>query len=112
MDLTSISALSTVEGLKGTGSTYSLTGILSDKAQQADGNLFDAFLNSAIDTIKTTNSYLSDSEDEKIRFALGEVDNAHDLSIAMQKASATLQYTVAVRDKLLEAYRELMQMQI
>lgn len=112
MDLTSISALNAVDGLKGIGTTSSITGILPDKARQTEGGLFDTFLNSAIDTLKTTNSYLSDSEDEKIRFALGEVDNAHDLSIAMQKASAALQYTVAVRDKLLEAYRELMQMQI
>ncbi|MDD6011031.1 MAG: flagellar hook-basal body complex protein FliE, partial [Lachnospiraceae bacterium] len=32
----------------------------------------------------------------------------HDLTIALQKASTALQYTVAVRDKLLEAYKEIM----
>ena len=48
----------------------------------------------------------------EIKFALGETENAHDLTIALQKASAALQYTVAVRDKLLDAYKELMQMQI
>ena len=55
---------------------------------------------------------MSKAEDEKIKFALGETDNAHDLGIALQKASSALQYTIAVRDKLMEAYRELMQMQI
>ena len=78
----------------------------------ADGTLFDSVLNSAIDNIKTTNNYLSDMENEYISFALGETENAHDLTIAMQKASSALQYTVAVRDKLLEAYREIMQIQI
>ncbi|MCM1568777.1 MAG: flagellar hook-basal body complex protein FliE [Roseburia sp.] len=124
MDFTSISALSAVNGLNavdglnaakslsGIDGTASLTGMLTEKENKAEGSMFEAFLNSAIDNIKTTNSYLSDAEDEKIRFALGETENAHDLSIALQKASATLQYTVAVRDKLLEAYRELMQMQI
>ena len=68
--------------------------------------------NTAIDSIKTTNSYLSDAENEEIRFALGEVDNSHDLSIALQKASTALQYTVAVKNKFLEAYKEIMQMQI
>ncbi|MBO6014988.1 MAG: flagellar hook-basal body complex protein FliE [Lachnospiraceae bacterium] len=75
-------------------------------------NVFEAFLTSAIDNINTTNSYLSDAENEEIRLALGETDNTHDLTIALQKASTALQYTVAVRDKFLEAYKEIMQMQI
>lgn len=77
-----------------------------------DGNLFDSILNSAIDNLNKTNQYLSDAENEKIRFALGETENTHDLTIALQKASAALQYTVAVRDKFLEAYKEIMNMQI
>lgn len=89
-----------------------LTGALTNEDSKAEGTLFDAFLNSAIDSLKTTNSYLSDSENEKIKFALGETENAHDLTIAMQKASDALQYTVAIRDKLLEAYNSIMQMQI
>ena len=92
--------------------TGTLTGALAPKAQKAEGTLFDAFLNSAIDNINQTNSLLSDAENEKIRFALGEVENTHDLTIALQKASTALQYTVAVRDKLMEAYKEIMQMQI
>ncbi len=90
----------------------SFTGILTDKEDRAEGTLFDSFLNSAINNIKTTNEYLSDAEDMNIKFALGETENAHDLTIALQKASTALQYTVAVRDKLLDAYKELMQMQI
>ena len=89
-----------------------LTGALTKEDNKVEGTLFDAFLNSAIDSLKTTNSYLSDSENEKIKFALGETENAHDLTIAMQKASDALQYTVALRDKLLEAYNAIMQMQI
>ena len=73
---------------------------------------FNNFLSTAIDNINTTNSYLSDAEDEEIRWALGESESTHELSIALQKASTALQYTVAIRDKLLEAYKEIMQMQI
>lgn len=75
-------------------------------------NMFDVILNSAVDNLNTTNSYLSDAENAEISWALGESDNTHDLSIALQKASTALQYTVAIRDKFLEAYREIMQMQI
>ncbi len=75
-------------------------------------NMFDAILNSAINNINNTNSLLSDAENAEISFALGETDNAHDLMIALNKASTALNYTIAVRDKFLEAYKEIMQMQI
>ena len=74
--------------------------------------MFSVMLNSAIDNINTTNAYLSDAENEEIKFALGETESTHDLMISLQKASTALQYTVAVRDKFLQAYREIMQMQI
>ena len=43
---------------------------------------------------------------------LGEADNPHDMQIAAAKAYEALQYTVAVRDKMLDAYKEIMNMQI
>ena len=113
-----ISALSSLSGLSGTSGSNvvnnlsSLSGVLAEKPDKAQGNLFSAFLGTAIDNIKATNSYLSDAENEEIKFALGQTENTHDLTIALQKASTALQYTVAIRDRLLDAYKELMQMQI
>ena len=109
MDISSIGKISSLNGIDGIGS---LTGSLLTKTEEASGNVFESFLNSAIDNLNTTNSYLSDAENEEIKFALGETKNTHDLAIALQKASTALQYTVAVRDKLLEAYKEIMNMQI
>lgn len=107
-----ISALSRISSINNVENVNSITGSLFPETEKAEGTVFESFLNSAIDNIKTTNSYLSDAENEEIRFALGETENTHDLTIALQKASTALQYTVAVRDKLLEAYREIMNMQI
>lgn len=73
---------------------------------------FGQIFNKAIDNIHTTNSYLSDAENEEIKWALGETDNTHDLAIALQKAQTALQYTVAVRDRIVQAYRDIMQMQV
>lgn len=73
---------------------------------------FGSLFEKAVDNLNTTNAYLSDAENEKLKWALGESENTHDLTIALQKASAALQYTVAVRDKFLEAYKEIMQIQI
>ncbi|MCX4328868.1 MAG: flagellar hook-basal body complex protein FliE, partial [Lachnospiraceae bacterium] len=39
-------------------------------------------------------------------------DSIHDLQIAQQKANVSLQYTVAVRDAFLSAYKEIMNLQI
>lgn len=93
---------------------------IRDVAKSAATNSVDAYgnnnfgdlLNTAMDNLSVTNGYLSDMENEEIKWALGESENTHDLTIAIQKASTALQYTVAVRDKVLEAYKELMQMQI
>jgi len=73
---------------------------------------FESIFKSALDNINQTNGYLSDAENEELKLSMGLTDNTHDLTIALQKASTALQYTVAVRDRLLEAYRELMQMQV
>lgn len=73
---------------------------------------FDTILGQALDTLNTTNQYIQESDEQKMLFAMGLVDNTHDMTIAAGKAETALQYTVVVRDKLLEAYRELMQIQI
>jgi len=110
MDIASLSKLSTAA--LGNSRPASLTGTLVEQDDKAKGTLFEAFFNSALNNINTTNNYISDMENEEIRFALGETESTHDLLIATQKASTALQYTVAIRDKVIEAYRELMQMQI
>lgn len=112
MDISAINSVSALNNLNGIEGVSSLTGSLFEKSEEAKGTVFESFLNTAINNINTTNSYLSDAENEEIKFALGETENTHDLAIALQKASTALQYTVAVRDKLLEAYKEIMQMQI
>ncbi len=118
MDFSGISGISTLGNGTNINSVTDLTktGLLSDglsaDSVKTDGTLFDSFLDTAISNIQTTNSYLSDYENEEIKWALGETENTHDLTIALQKASTALQYTVALRDKILEAYQTIMNMQI
>ena len=113
-----ISALSAVDFSPYYNSaTSNISELVGEKITKAgeeseNGNLFSSILNSAINNVSTTNDLLTQAEAEKISFALGESESTHDLVIAMQKASTSLQYTVAVRDKVLEAYKELMQIQI
>ena len=80
--------------------------------QVSNDQSFSLIFDKAVENINTTNAYLSDAENEEIKWALGQTDNTHDLSIALQKAQTALQYTVAIRDRALATYRELTQMQI
>ena len=88
------------------------SGAIGKQALGQTDTSFDSIFKKAMENINTTNSYLSDMENEEVKWMLGETTNTHDLTMAINKASTALQYTVAVRDKLLEAYRELMQLQI
>ena len=78
------------------------------RAEETGTDSFSNLFNAAVNNIYETNSYLSEAENEELKFSMGLTDNTHDLTIALQKASTALQYTVAVRDKLLEAYKEIM----
>lgn len=80
---------------------------LSDKA-----DTFDAIYKSAIGLIESTNKYVQDAQQAEIDFALGNLNSTHELGVIQQKANISLQYTVAIRDKLIEAYKEIMSMQI
>lgn len=73
---------------------------------------FDNLFSSAVDMYKEADSLQNAAEQAEIDFSLGYSTSTHDLAIAQQKANISLQYTVKVTNKFLEAYKELMNMQI
>lgn len=73
---------------------------------------FESMLSSAINMYKETDEYQNAAEESEINFALGYSTSTHDLAVAQQKANISLQYTVKVTNKVLEAYKELMNLQI
>ena len=76
---------------------------------------FGSILDTALNMINETNAYQNAenaAESAEIQFALGEAVSTHELAVAQQKANIALQYTVAVRDKVLDAYKEIMNMSI
>ena len=98
-----------------------LTNITSDYIKAAANNAtklqeknedFGAVFNAALGLVNETNDMETLAKSEEIKFALGYSENTHDLAAAMTKASLALSYTVAVRDKALAAYKEIMQMQV
>ena len=73
---------------------------------------FDSIFNSAVGMIASTNDYLNQAAEAEVAYATGQMTNTHELAIIEQKANLSLQYTVAIKNQLLSAYKDIMNMQI
>ena len=69
---------------------------------------FAEILNASLEKV---NELQSDRSAHITAFASGENQNVHELMIAMQKAGLAMNMTAAVRNKVMEAYKELTRMQ-
>lgn len=72
---------------------------------------FESLFQAAKDLVEETNNYTNAAEEAEMAYALGLTDNTHDLQIAQQKANLAIQYTVAIRNQVLDAYKEIMNLQ-
>ena len=94
----------------GTDSTASkVSNIVNDEEEQDFASVLQ---NAIVNSLDETQQLIDSAERAEIEFALGQSDNTHDLLIAQNKASLAVAYTVAVRDRLLDAYKEIMNMQV
>ena len=82
------------------------------QTETSGNSTFDSVFNSVSGLLDSTNSYIQQAQQAEVDYALGNMTNTHELGVYQQKANIALQYTVAIRDKALEAYKEIMNMQI
>ena len=93
------------------GSTIdSIESSLSKSVSKEEGSSFNSIFESAVNMLKETEELSNKAEEEEMKYALG-YDNTLELMVAQNKANLSLSYVVAVRDKVLDAYSELMNMQ-
>lgn len=52
------------------------------------------------------------SDDASIRLATGQAESLHEVVLATEKANLALQFTMAIRNKILDAYNEIMRMPV
>ncbi len=76
---------------------------------QGAGGAFQGILGQAMQKVEQLQS---ESSDRVRAFVTGEEDDVHSVMIAMEKSSLSLQLTMAVRNKIVDAYQEIMRMQI
>lgn len=101
-----------ISSMTGISSEYLKDMVQKSSEYEIQDKGFDAVLQSAMDMLDETNALQNYAEEAEIQFALGYSTNTHDLRIAQEKANIALQYTVAVRDKVIEAYKEIMNLQM
>jgi flagellar hook-basal body complex protein FliE len=77
---------------------------ISSKDNSSKGVSFGEFLNSAIEQVSGLQQE-SDKLNEAL--AMGLTDNLHQVMIASEKASLAMQFTMQVRNKVLDAYQEI-----
>jgi len=99
--------VSNINNINSIAQNYKNNTVKSTNNNQA----FESFFQSALDGINETNSYINAAEEEEIKFALGQSDSLVDLQNAQLKANVSLQYTVAIKNSLVEAYKEIMNLQ-
>ena len=103
-----MSLIASVNRIQALDSSLSVNSV---KEKTESSGAFEALYQSAIGLLEETNRYTHEAEEAQMSYMLGLNDNVHDLLIAQNKANLSLQYTVAIRNGVLDAYKELMAMQ-
>ncbi len=81
----------------------------SSEVTKKNGADFKKILENAINKVNDT---VNNAEKLSNDFATGKTSDIHSVIIAAEKADIMLQLTTEVRNKIVEAYREIMRMQI
>ncbi len=80
-----------------------------EQGTEAGQSSFSQELNQSINKV---NDLLGASDKATTELAVGRSENLHEAMIATEKAESAMKFLVQVRNKALDAYREIMRMQI
>jgi len=102
--------MSGIEGLNPnvTGAA-SLTG---GQAQQAAGKEGTGFGNVLKDYLQQVNDLQQEADKSVRELVTGQVDNVHEVVVAMSEADLSFRLMMQIRNKLVDAYHEIMRMQV
>jgi flagellar hook-basal body complex protein FliE len=95
--------------IDGIGSQLSPSPIVEKQAAKVGES---SFGDSMRDAVSKVSDLESNADQFANKLAAGDAVEIHQAMIAMQKASTALQFTIQVRNKIIEAYHEIMRMQV
>lgn len=94
-----------IESIAGARDMRAITELSPNKASGGNEPVFQSLINELIDSENANN--LSSRE-----MMEGNIDNLITAMVDMAEADLTLKYTMQVRNKIVEAYQEIMRMQV
>ena len=80
--------------------------------EPADPDAFANFFRASLDMFNDTNRLQNLADQAQINFATGQDTNMLTVILAQERANSALSFTVQVTGRIVEAYREIMRMQI
>ncbi len=86
--------------------------LVSSKSLQADKAEGTSFKDILMSALQNVSQLEKESDTITNDFIAGKTDSIHSVLIAAEKASIALDMVIAVRDKVLDAYSEIMRMQL
>ena len=99
MEITAIQAVAPLSG----------AGIKAEGAASAPRAEFARWLD---DQIQTADRDIKAADTEVRKLALGETDNLHQVMLSLERARTSLELVVQVRNRLLDAYQDVLRMQV
>ncbi len=82
------------------------------QAQNTDNDKSMGFADMLKNSINEINSLQQQSAEMKSSLVTGEVNELHQVMISAEKSSLAFQLTLQIRNKVVEAYQEIMRMQV
>jgi flagellar hook-basal body complex protein FliE len=106
--LSSVSGLSGISGITGTDATSAVGGDDSSTSVQGPNDDFAGMLSKGLENVQASQKK---ADDLAVQVADGTLQDPAQYTMAANEASLGLQLTLAVRNKALDAFQEIMRMQ-
>ena len=94
------------------GITFDIGSKLNRQVTGQEIGTFEQAYNNAMSIFEATNQFQSERDKIQMDYVSGRTDDMLGLMMAQQRASDSLNFTVQLTNKAVEAYKEIMRMQI
>lgn len=84
----------------------------NDTTLKTNGSVFEDFYKAAINLYEDTNQMQLTADNLQMDYITGKTDDMLSVVMAQEKAYTSLSFTTQVTNKIIEAYREIMRMQM
>jgi len=91
------------------GTSFASRYLSESNEKQANSGSFLAYFNKAIHSV---DQLQKEASAEAIKLAVGDEEYLHNTILAYEKASLALQLTLEIRNRIVEAYQEIMRIQM